>query len=134
MVNEERVKNLYKIAVYERDEEKKHRPTGKYYRSDYVSRQIIGSLFTGTVAYGLMALLWVIGNWSLVLDQINSLEIVGTVAVMVVIYVGFMAIYLFATFIVYLFRYTTGRKKLEEYKANLQELHQKYEREEKLKL
>ena len=34
MINEERVKQLYKIALYEQNEEKENRPIGKYYKSD----------------------------------------------------------------------------------------------------
>ncbi len=134
MVNEERVKSLYKLALYEKTEEKEHRQTGRFYRSDYIGKEMIVSIFTGTIAYVLMALLWVMTDIEEILRQVNSLEIINTVIIMIAIYVGFMAVYLFATFLVYLFRYTRSRKRLETYKENLKAVNQIYEREEKLKL
>jgi len=53
---------------------------------------------------------------------------------MILVYVGFILVYLFATYIVYALRYIKGKKKLERYKGHLKELNQMYEREEKLKL
>ena len=56
MVNEERVKQLYKIAIYEQTEEKHSRQTGLYYRSDYIGKEIVKSFFTGSIAYMIMSL------------------------------------------------------------------------------
>lgn len=134
MVNEERVRTLYKIAVYEQQEESRHRKAGKYYRSDYVGKEIIKSIFTGAIAYILLVALWAMSNWEEVLNQVNTLEIVDTLMFIVILFVGFLAIYLFATLVVYVYRYTESRKKLNRYKENLKVLNQMYEREEKLKL
>lgn len=134
MLNQERVKQLYKVAVYEQNEESRYSQIGKYYRSDYIGKEVIKSIFTGTLAYGFLAALWVLANWEEVLISINNLEIVNTVITMCVIYLGFMIIYLFASYIVYAFRYVAGRKALDKYMEDLKKLNQMYEREEKLKL
>ena len=134
MINEERVKQEYKIAIYEQREEKRNRQMGRYYRSDYIGKEIIKSIFSGTIAYAFMALLWAMSNWSEVLSLINSMKIVGTVIEMVFIYIGFIALYLFITYGVYALRYKSGKKKLEGYRKNLKVLHQMYEREENLKM
>ena len=133
MINEERVKKLCKIGIYEQNEEKTYRQAGQYYRSDYIGKEFLKSIFTGTFAYGLLALLWVMGSWEEVLKSINNLEIINTVFAMLVVYVGFIAVYLFATIIVYWVRYNNGKAKITEYKDNLKNIHQMYEREEKLK-
>ena len=96
MVNEERVKQLYKIAIYEQTEEKKTRQTGLYYRSDYIGKEVVKSFFSGSIAYVIMALLWVMSNLDLVMHQINTLEIIDTVVVMLVLYLLFMMVYMFA--------------------------------------
>ncbi|MBQ6845390.1 MAG: hypothetical protein IJO60_12260 [Agathobacter sp.] len=134
MVNLERVKHQCQIAFYEQKEEKHNRGIGQYYRSDFIGKEIIKSIFTGTIAYGVMAVLWVMANMEAVLDSVNDLSIVYTVLVMILIYVGFIIVYLFATYIVYALRYIKGKKKLEQYKEHLKALNQMYEREEKLKL
>lgn len=134
MVNEDRVKKLYKIAIYEQNEEKDHRQAGQFYRSDYVGKEVIKSFFSGTFAYGIIAVLWMMSNWSLVLYEINTLEIVDTIVVMIVYYVVFMIIYMFATVMVYFFRYKHSKKKLENYVDDLKVAYNMFEREEKLKM
>ena len=133
MVNEERVKQLYKIAIYEQNEEKQHREAGLYYRSDYIAKEVVKSFFSGSVAYFIMVSLWAISNWSLVLYQINTLEIVGTVVTTLILYVIFLAAYLFVTALVYYFRYKESKQKLDGYIENLTAAHSMFEREEKLK-
>ena len=133
MVNEDRVKQLYKIAVYEQNEEKEHRETGLFYRSDYIGKEIVKSFFTGSFAYAILAILWVISNLDLVLYQINTLEIIDTAFVMLALYLLFLAIYLFATAMVYYYRYKHSKKKLDAYVTNLKIAHNMFEREEKLK-
>lgn len=134
MLNQDRIKQLYKLAVYEQNEEKRYRQIGKYYRSDYIGKEIIKSIFTGTIAYVFLAALWMMANWEEVLISINNLEIVNTIITMCVIYLAYMIVYLFASYIVYAFRYIAGRKSLDKYIQDLKTLNQMYEREEKLKL
>ena len=133
MVNEERIKQLFKIAVYEQTEEKEHREAGQFYRSDYIGKEVVKSFFTGSIAYALMAALWAISNWDMVMHQINTLEIIDTFVAMVVIYIIFLAGYIFVTALVYYNRYKRSKKKLDGYIQNLKTAHIMFEREEKLK-
>lgn len=133
MVNEERVKQLYKIAIYEQNEEKQSRQTGLYYRSDYIGKEVVKSFFSGSIAYVIMAMLWVMSNFDLVMHQINTLEIIDTVVTMLVLYVLFLAVYIFITALVYYLRYKKNRKKLDGYMGDLKVAHNMFEREEKLK-
>ena len=134
MINEERVKRLYKIALYEQKEEKQHRQIGQYYKSDYIGKELIKSIFSGTLAFGCLALLWLLGSWEDVLDSINNLEIVGTAFRMIGVYLVFMVFYLGVTYLVYRSRYNAGKKRLKEYLKNLRIAQKMYEREEKLKM
>ena len=134
MINEERVKQLYKIALYEQNEEKKHRQMGQYYKSDFVGKELIKSIFSGSFAFLCFVILWMLSTWEDVLDSINNLEIVGTAIKVIVVYGIFMLIYLVATYVVYAIRYEVGRKKLKEYTADLKTASKMYDREEKLKL
>lgn len=134
MVNVEKVKHQCQIAFYERKEEKRNRGIGQYYRSDFIGKEVIKSIFTGTIAYAVMAMLWVMANIEAVLASVNDLSIVWTVCVMLIIYVGFLITYLVLTYIIYAVRYKDGKTKIEQYKGHLKALNQMYEREEKLKL
>ena len=134
MINEERVKKIYKIALYDQTEEKEHRQVGHFYQSEYIIKEVLKSFFTGSVAFALIVLLWIMSNWSEVMRQVNSLEIIDTGVAALVWYVVFMLIYLMATFVVYRVRYKHSKQKLDAYLKDLKRVYQMYEREEKLKL
>lgn len=134
MVNLDRVKHQCQIAFYEQNEEKKDRTIGKYYRSDYIGKEIIKSIFTGTIAYVVIVALWVMANLESVLRSVNDLSIFGTAVMILLIYVAFLGIYLLLTYVIYVVRYVKGKKRLDQYKEHLKALNQMYEREEKLKL
>lgn len=133
MINEDRVKKMYKIALYEQEERKEHREVKQYYQSDYIGKEVIKSLFAGTIAYVVMAILWVMGNWSEILRQINNLEIIGTIKNILIVYAIFLVIYLIGTGIVYAVRYKYCKEENEGYVKQLKRLYHMYEREEKLR-
>lgn len=133
MVNEERVKQLYKLAVYEQKEEKEHRQVGQFYRSDYIGKEVVKSFFSGSIAYAIMVSLWVIANWDMVMHQINTLAIMDTLVGIVIIYIVFLAVYLFVTALIYYRRYKYSKARLDAYVRDLKAAHVMFEREEKLK-
>ncbi len=133
MINEERVRQLYKVALYEQRDEKLHRQTGKYYRSDYIGKEIMKSIFTGTLAYLFILVLFFVNRWEVFLSKINQLDVTDWIIPVIVIYVIYMLLYLVSTYIVYRIRYEDSRKHLDEYEEELRILNKMYEREEKLK-
>lgn len=133
MINQERVKQLYQIALYEQKEEKYYEATGQFFKSDFIGKQVIKSIFSGTIAYGLMVVIWVICNLESIAQMLLNFEIFDTVLKIGVMYIGFLFVYLVITIAVYHVRYKKGRKKLEEYMKHLQTVDKMYERDEKLK-
>lgn len=131
MVNEEKVKQLYKVALYEKKEEKLHKQTGKYYRSDYIGKELLKSIFTGSAAYLLILILFMVNKWEDFLKVINQVNILKEMLPVLFGYVGFMAIYLVLTYVIYQNRYENSRKHLDEYEDELRILNLMYESEEK---
>lgn len=134
MINEDRVKRMCKIALYEEKEEKGKQMVEQYFQSDYVGKELIKSFFSGSIAYALMVVLWVMGNWAEVMRQINSLEIIDTVVTILMLYVIFLLIYFIATAIVYHIRYKHSQEKRDVYLKHVKRVCQMYEREEKLRM
>ena len=134
MINEDRVKRMCKIALYEEKEEKGQQTVEQYFRSDYVGKELIKSFFTGSITYVLMVVLWGMGNWSEVMRQINSLEIFDTVMTILILYAVFLLIYFIATAIVYNIRYKHNQEKRDAYLKHVKRVYQMYEREEKLRM
>ena len=131
MVNEEKVRQLYKVALYEKKEEKLHKQTGKYYRSDYIGKELLKSIFTGSAAYLLILILFMVNKWEDFLKVINQVNILKEMLPVLFGYVGFMAIYLVLTYVIYQNRYENSRKHLDEYEDELRILNLMYESEEK---
>lgn len=133
MINEERVRELYQMAVYDEHEDKKCRPMGEYYMWDYVGKELIKSFFSGTIAFMLLVALWVIGDMSAAIAYVNSTELMDLAIRFILLYVGFLAIYILITVFVYSIRYAEGRKKLRKYIGHLKKVSKMYHREDKLK-
>ena len=47
MVNEEKVKIMNRLAMYEHGEGRKYLPVSRYYRSDYIGLALIRNFFSG---------------------------------------------------------------------------------------
>lgn len=133
MINEERVKELYKAALYDSKDQEQHRQVGKYFRSDYISKELLKSFFSGTIAFGLMFVMWIVYHMEELLEQINSLDFVQMGITVGVFYVVFMLLYSFITWAVYQLRYADGRKELRKYGEHLKTVNKMYVREDKLK-
>ena len=134
MINQERVKQLYKIALYEKNEEKQCEDTGKFFKSDFIGKEIVKSIFSGTIAYGFMMVIWAICNLQVIEKILLNLEIVELGIKFGILYVGFLIAYLIITILVYHMRYKNGRKNLEEYIKRLKIVDKMYERDEKLNI
>ena len=64
---------------------------------------------------------------------VNSADLMNLVIRFILVYVGFMAIYLLVTVFIYSIRYAEGRKQLRKYVGHLKKVHRMYRREDKLK-
>ena len=51
MINEEKVKIMTKLAMYEQGKGRKYLPVSKYYRSDYIGLALIKNFFLVTIGY-----------------------------------------------------------------------------------
>ena len=51
MVNEEKVKIMNRLAMYEHGEGRKYLPVSRYYRSDYIGLALIRNFFLVTIGY-----------------------------------------------------------------------------------
>ena len=130
MINEQKVKQLYKVALHEQEAEKRHRQISRYYRNDYIAKEMLKSIFTGTMAYLFMSALWVAGDWMNILEQISQSGIARVGVPVMIVYVVYMAVYLAATYIVYKAKYEESSRNTKHYELELLQLSKMYEQEE----
>lgn len=127
MINEEKVILMTKMASYEANEGKHDLATNRYFRSDYVTLQMIKAIFSGTVAFVIIvsvALLYDFDAFMKNLYQIDLLQLGKDLMVKYLISVGF---YTLIVYIVASYRYNRARQGLKTYYGNLRRLSRYYE-------
>ena len=125
---------MIKMAVFDKEDGKECRTTEQYERNAYVSSKFLGSFVTGTIAFGLLFVMWALYEMDELLNTLNTMELVGFLVPLAIKYVIFLFFYLMITYIVYQKRYTNGRRKVKKYYNSVKRLNRLYEREDKLKL
>jgi hypothetical protein len=133
MINEERVTEMYHMAVYDQKENRHSRQMNGYYRRDYIGKEMIKSFFSGTIAYVLIVVLFLLGAAEDVIDRLSSMNLVSTGMMLVILYLAFEFLYLLITVRVYRRRFREGRAELKKYYKHLKSVNKMYTREEKLK-
>lgn len=133
MINEERVREMYHMAVYDQQENRQTRQIGEYYRRDYVGKELLKSFFSGTIAFVLIVVFLLLGTAEDIIDRISSMDLVSTGVVAVLLYLAFMFWYMLITAKIYYTRYHKGMTGLKKYYKHLNTVNKMYDREEKLK-
>lgn len=133
MVNEERLKHMIKMAAFDAKDGKECKPMSQFARNDYVSLQLLRSFLTGTLAFCLIFAMWALYSMEKLMQEINSMDIIGFITSLAVKYLIFMVIYLIATYLVFQDKYTRGRRKVKKFYQCVKKVNKMYEREEKLK-
>lgn len=127
MINEEKVILMTKMASYEDHEGKHDLATNRYFRSDYVTLQLIKAIFCGTFAFLIIAgiaLLYDFDAFMKNLYQIDLLQMGKNLMVDYLISVGF---YTLIVYVVASYRYNRARQGLKTYCGNLRKLAKFYE-------
>lgn len=133
MVNEERLRPMVKMAMFDKNDGAECKPMIEYAREDYVAMQLLGSFITGSIAFAILFGMWALCDIDKVLSVLNTGKIMEFVVGVGIRYGIFLVVYLVATYIVYHIRYSKGRKKVKKYYASLKKINNIYAREDKIK-
>ncbi len=134
MISEQRVKLMTRLAAYEEGEGKKNAAIGSYFRGDYISLQILKSIACATLSFALLVGLYVLYDSELFVSGIYEIDILEYVKKIILYYVGFTAVYVIISYIVYAIRYRKAKRRLRVYFNNLRRLQILYQRERKDKV
>lgn len=131
MLNEEKVKIMNRLAMYEQGEGKKYLPVSKYYRTDYIGLALIKNFFLVTIGYGLalVGLAAYFGEY--LMENIHKMNLVRMGIYILVGYAGVLLLYSLVTYIQYSVKYHRAKKSVKRYYEELTRLEKIYGREEK---
>lgn len=131
MVNEEKVKLMTKLAIYENTKGKKQLNISKYYKRDYVRFQMFKTAVSSTIAFMILLFAYCMLNAEQLLLKLNDLDFLSVAAKVGVLYVVFLVIYMLAAWVVYANKYEKIKPDVVMYNRNLKRLKEMYDREEK---
>ena len=113
---------MTKMAAYEENEGKKYMSIGSYFRSDYMGMQVIRSVICGTLAFFLLAGLYVYYHFETMMQDIYKMDLLLLGRRVLFYYVVFIAAYSVITYVIYSFRYSRAKRSLKHYYYHLKQL------------
>lgn len=122
MLNEEKIRLMTKLSVYQSGEGKKIIPIGKYHKKDYVTLKMFQTTVAVAVTYLCMLGIWVLSRLEIILENLNELNFV-TLGIR--LFVGFLlleGVFLVVSFGIYSRKYGGAVKSLKSYYNNLKRL------------
>lgn len=131
MINEEKVKVMNKLAMYEQGEGRKHLPVSKYYRSDYIGLALIKNFFLVTIGYGLILVGLAAYFSEYLMNNIHKMNLIALGTYILLGYLVVLASYSALTYVQYSVKYYRAKKSVKGYYAELTKLSKIYGREEK---
>ncbi len=130
MIHEDKVKLMTRLAAYEQGEFRDHKPIVGFFRSDYISLQMVKTVICTTLAYGVMLGMYVLYDAEVFIQEIYHMDIPGFIKNVIILYLVLMGIFLLITYVVSLYRYNCSVQKTRLYYANLKKLSQLHGDEE----
>lgn len=131
MINEEKVKIMDKLALYEKKDGRRYLPVSKYYRSDYIGLALIKNFFLVTIGYGLILAVAAAYNLEYLLDNVHKMDLVSLGITVLIGYAVILVLYSILTYIQYTVKYHRAKKSVKQYYSELTKLEKIYNREEK---
>lgn len=129
MLNNNRIRMMTKLAVYEEKEGKEDIRLSKYYKTDYVRYQTIKSVICATIGYALILALIFMYQSEYIIKNAVTLDY-KTIGIFIAgVYIIIITIYGFASIVGYSLKYDRSRKKLGRYYKMLKRLEKIYNEE-----
>lgn len=126
MLNENKVKMMTKMAIYEKNEGRRMLKTARYFKSDYIAFGVLKTLITTSIAYIIMLIMYVLYNMESIIRDINKLDYTEVGTNLIIGYVAMIVVFSAIAFVVYGKQYDNSRNGLKRYFSRLNKLERFY--------
>lgn len=126
MLNEERIILMTQMASYEENEGKHNMAVGKYFRSDYITIQVLKSVICATIAYAVCFALYIFYDFETFMQDIYKMDLVSFAKNVLLYYAITVVAYGVISYGIYSYRYAKAKKSLKCYYNNLKKLNSLY--------
>lgn len=129
MIHNERVRHMVQLQAYNDRKGKESFPVIKYFRRDFVGLHLLKGFISGTVAYGVVLLMWGVSNMEMLMGSIHTMDLKQFTIDILLRYLLFLFIYLLAVFAYAQTKYTRTKKEIKGYSRHLKRLIGSFERD-----
>mgnify|MGYP000017347138 CR=1 FL=1 len=126
MLNNEKIRLMTKLALFESKTGKQEIRLSKYYKPDYVRYQVIKSIISATVGYALVLALIILYKSEYLIKNAVKLDYKTIGLYLLGFYIIVVAIYGLSSIVIYSRKYDLSRKKLGRYYKLLKRLEKMY--------
>ena len=130
MINEERVKLMTRMAAYEQSEHKKNKQITGFFKSDYISFQLLKSFVANTIAFAIIFCLYILYDFELFMKEIYKMDLFQFGKAVVIVYLIYIAVLSAITYVAALYKYNRATQDTKLYNSNLKILSNMYGEEE----
>ncbi len=127
MLNEERIILMTHMASYEENEGKKNMAIGRYFRSDYITIQVLKSVLCATISYALCFAIYVFYDFEVFMQNIYKMDLIAFARNVLTYYAITVVGYGLLSYIICTYRYAKAKKNLKCYYQNLKKLNSLYD-------
>ena len=129
MLNSEKIRLMTRLTVYEEGLGVKDGRTAEYFRNDYILFGLVGSFVAGSLAWGVCAAVYCGYFFENIFFSVYEDALGPVLHLATWSYFVFMAVYLFATFLIYQGRSMAYTKRRRLYEQDLDTLTEIYRKE-----
>ena len=127
MLNKERIILMTKMASYEENEGKKSMAIGRFFRSDYISIQVLKSVLCATISYAVCFALYIFYDFETFMQDIYKIDLIAFAKDVLMYYAISVVVYGVISYVIYSYRYAKAKKSLRCYYNNLKKLNSSYD-------
>lgn len=131
MLNENKVKMMTKMAIYEKNDGRRILKTAKYFKSDYVSFGVLKTVIAATFAFIVLFVMIIFSNMQWLTDHLDQMNYSAIGGRFVMCYLAFILFFSAATGFVYARQYDESRKELKKFFSRLNKLEHFYNLKDK---
>ena len=113
-------------ALYEQKEKRTALRMNHYYKSDYVSYHVIKSLLGITLAFVLIAAMWILYHGEAILEDLTLASALAMVRSGLLWYVAMAVVYLVISIFYFRWKYDQAKKQMKPYVTALKRLQKFY--------
>lgn len=127
MLDEKRVILMTRLASYEQGEGKRNVAIAKYFRSDYVLKNVLKAFVCAVITFFVGLGMYLLYGYEEIMEQIYEIDLFAMMQDALWYFIYLVVIYCAVIFLVCVVQYYLARKSLKVYYQNLKKLNALYE-------